>query len=181
VTINHGLDRFVNRHVCLNVFCAGLPDFTWHNLPKRENYPTTIKQTKWQQNILNSNKICQMATKYIKWQQNVPNGQHLPFQDPPKFTQIWIFGLKIYCLATLLHSSLRLELLKLFTFSFAGIFAANNKSTKMSTIGFIPRATGWVSNIEILLYIEEACLKKGFFLLICTLFGKVKSGEKLFL
>jgi hypothetical protein len=30
-----------------------------------------------------------MATKYTKW----PNiDQHLPFQDPPKFTQIGIFG-----------------------------------------------------------------------------------------
>jgi hypothetical protein len=30
---------------------------------------------------------------------------NLPSQDPPKFTQIWIFGLKIYHLATLLGSS----------------------------------------------------------------------------
>jgi hypothetical protein len=28
--------------------------------------------------------------------------QHLPLQDPPKFTQIWIFGLKTNHLATLL-------------------------------------------------------------------------------
>jgi hypothetical protein len=28
--------------------------------------------------------------------------QHLPLQDPPKFTQNGIFGLKIYHLATLL-------------------------------------------------------------------------------
>jgi hypothetical protein len=27
--------------------------------------------------------------------------QHFPFQGPPKFTQIWIFGLKINHLATL--------------------------------------------------------------------------------
>jgi hypothetical protein len=27
--------------------------------------------------------------------------QHLPLQDPPKFTQIWIFGLKANHLATL--------------------------------------------------------------------------------
>jgi hypothetical protein len=32
------------------------------------------KYTKWQQNILNGNKIYQMATKYTKWQQNIPNG-----------------------------------------------------------------------------------------------------------
>jgi hypothetical protein len=34
--------------------------------------------------------------KYTKLPQNIPNGrkidQHLPFQDPPKFAQIWIFG-----------------------------------------------------------------------------------------
>jgi hypothetical protein len=30
--------------------------------------------------------------------------QHLPLQDPTKFTQIWIFGLKIYHLATLPES-----------------------------------------------------------------------------
>jgi hypothetical protein len=59
-----------------------------------------------------------MATKYTKWSQNMPNGrkidhivknipnsrkisQHLPFQDPPKLTQIGIFGLKIHHLATL--------------------------------------------------------------------------------
>jgi hypothetical protein len=44
-----------------------------------------------------------MATKYTKWPQNIPNGlkiyQHLPMQDPPKFTEIEIFGLKIYHLA----------------------------------------------------------------------------------
>jgi hypothetical protein len=27
---------------------------------------------------------------------------HLPLQDPPKITQIWTFGLKIYHLATLI-------------------------------------------------------------------------------
>jgi hypothetical protein len=33
--------------------------------------------------------------------------QHHPLQDPPKFTQIGIFGLKIYHLATL-HGSWRM-------------------------------------------------------------------------
>jgi hypothetical protein len=45
-----------------------------------------------------------MAIKYTYWQCNLPNGniiyQHLPLQDPRKFTKIWIFGLKIYHLAT---------------------------------------------------------------------------------
>jgi DNA modification methylase len=47
-----------------------------------------------------------MAAKYAKWPQNRPSGrkvyQLLPWQVPPKFTQIWIFGLKICHLATLL-------------------------------------------------------------------------------
>jgi hypothetical protein len=58
-------------------------------------------------------KIYQITAKYNKWPQNMPNGrkieknghkiyQHLPLQDPPKFTQIGIFGLKICHLATLM-------------------------------------------------------------------------------
>jgi hypothetical protein len=54
-----------------------------------------------------------MATAYIKRPLHIPNGhyiyvpnghkeyRHLPLQDPPKFIQIWIFGLKICHLATL--------------------------------------------------------------------------------
>jgi hypothetical protein len=61
-----------------------LPDFSCYNIPKQE-------------------KIYQMAIKYTNW----PGMEieyvypHLPLQDPPKFTQIWIFGLKVYHLATL--------------------------------------------------------------------------------
>jgi hypothetical protein len=48
-----------------------------------------------------------MAGKYTKWPENIPNGhkisQHFPLQDPPKFTQIGIFGLKIKHLATLVE------------------------------------------------------------------------------
>jgi hypothetical protein len=40
-----------------------------------------------------------MPTKYTKWSQHIPNGrkidQHLPLQDPPKFTHIGVFGFKI--------------------------------------------------------------------------------------
>jgi hypothetical protein len=46
-----------------------------------------------------------MAIKYFQWQLNRPNGhkiyQDFPLQDPPKFTQIGIFGLKTNHLATL--------------------------------------------------------------------------------
>jgi hypothetical protein len=38
--------------------------------------------------------------KYTNWSKSRPNGhkvyQHHPLQDPPKFTQIGIFGLKMY-------------------------------------------------------------------------------------
>jgi hypothetical protein len=43
--------------------------------------------------------------KITQWSQNGPNGNKMhqlrPLQGPPKFTQIDIFGLKIYHLATL--------------------------------------------------------------------------------
>jgi hypothetical protein len=56
-------------------------------------------------NVPNNYKMYQIAIKYTKWLQNLPNGrkiyQNHPSQDPPKFTQIWIFGLKICHLATL--------------------------------------------------------------------------------
>jgi hypothetical protein len=41
--------------------------------------------------------------QHTKTGENTPNGhKNIPLQDPPKFTQIRIFGLKIYHLATLL-------------------------------------------------------------------------------
>jgi hypothetical protein len=61
---------------------AGLPDFSWYNVPKRgKDIPNSLKFNKWPQNIPNSHKIAQID-------------QHLPLRDPPKFTQIGIFGLK---------------------------------------------------------------------------------------
>jgi hypothetical protein len=57
------------------------------------------------ENIPNNHKIYQSALKYTKWPENGSNGhktyQHHPLLGPPKFTQIRIFGLKIYHLATL--------------------------------------------------------------------------------
>jgi hypothetical protein len=51
-------------------------------------------------------KMYQISTKYTEWLSNRPSVrkiyQHLPLQDPPKITQIWVFGMKIYHLATLL-------------------------------------------------------------------------------
>jgi hypothetical protein len=46
-----------------------------------------------------------MSITYNKRPQSGPSVhkifRHLPLQDPPKFTQIWIFGLKTNHLATL--------------------------------------------------------------------------------
>jgi hypothetical protein len=56
------------------------------------------KHTKGPCNIPNDRKIYQMAV-------NIPNShkiyQYVPCRGPPKFTQIGIFGMKIYHLATL--------------------------------------------------------------------------------
>jgi hypothetical protein len=61
------------------------------------------------ENIPNDHKIYQSATKYVCIQSGLKMDQmaickiyqHLPLQYPRKFTQIGIFGLKIYHLATL--------------------------------------------------------------------------------
>jgi hypothetical protein len=53
-------------------------------------------------------KIYQISTNYTKCTWNITKDrrsvhkicQHLPLQDPPKFTQSWIFGLKTNHLAT---------------------------------------------------------------------------------
>jgi hypothetical protein len=56
------------------------------------NYQMTIKYTKWPLYIANSHKIY----------------QPFPFQGPPKWTQIGIFGLKKYHLATLNRTQMAL-------------------------------------------------------------------------
>jgi hypothetical protein len=64
--------------------------------------------TKYQngKNITNCHELHQMSIKYNKRPQNGPSVHKiyhpLPLQDPPKFTQIWIFGLKANHLATLI-------------------------------------------------------------------------------
>jgi hypothetical protein len=64
-----------------------------------------VKDTKTGRNIPNDHKMYQIAIQYNKWLQYIPNFrkifQHFPFQGPPKHTQIGIFGLKMYTLATL--------------------------------------------------------------------------------
>jgi hypothetical protein len=64
-----------------------------------------VQDTKMGKNIPNHQKVFQMTLKYTQWQQNITNRhkihQHPSLQDLPKFTQITIFGLKIYNLATL--------------------------------------------------------------------------------
>jgi hypothetical protein len=70
-------------------FCVppSLPDLSWHNVPKREKY------TKWPQNLPIGRKIVPMVIKHT-------NNTDI-LQDRQKFIQYWIFGLKIYNLATL--------------------------------------------------------------------------------
>jgi hypothetical protein len=79
---------------------AGLPDFSWYNIPKRgkikwpQNIPNGQKYTKWLQNKPNCHKIYQIATKYTTRTQNIPNGRKIDqvnikftSQVPPNFSQ----------------------------------------------------------------------------------------------
>jgi hypothetical protein len=58
-----------------------------------------VQHAKTGKNIPNKYKIDQIDKTCIKWPQNIPNGRkidhHRPLQDPLKFTQVGIFGLKI--------------------------------------------------------------------------------------
>jgi hypothetical protein len=60
------------------------------------------------ENIPNEHKIYQMSTRCAKWPLHRLNDhkldKYLPLQDPPKFTQIVIFGLKTNHLATRLST-----------------------------------------------------------------------------
>jgi hypothetical protein len=72
---------------------TGLPDFSWYKIPKREKiWQIATNYTKCPLNITKDRKIGPSVHKIY---------QHLPLQDPPKFTQIWIFGLKTNHLTTL--------------------------------------------------------------------------------
>jgi hypothetical protein len=57
------------------------------------------------ENIPNDHKVHQSSINCTKWPENLPNDnkiyQTLPWQEPPKFAKIGIFGLKINHLATL--------------------------------------------------------------------------------
>jgi hypothetical protein len=57
---------------CVELSGPGLPDLSWHNIPKRENIP-------------NGHKMYQMATNCTKWPQIVPNG-HKIYQLSLKYT-----------------------------------------------------------------------------------------------
>jgi hypothetical protein len=70
-----------------------------------------VQHTKMGKIYQNVHKIYQMDAKYTKWPHNIPNGheldQHSPLQDPRISTQIGIFGLNIYHLATLPQSTVK--------------------------------------------------------------------------
>jgi hypothetical protein len=59
-------------------------------------------------------------------------GQYRRLQDPPKFTQIGIFGLKIYHLATLLRSQFRGTTVGLASFSKKKIYQFLKKCFRLS-------------------------------------------------
>jgi hypothetical protein len=69
--------------LCLFKFSSGLPDFSF------------FQKTKTGKNIPNFHELYQMSIEYNNRQNNGPSVnkfcQHLPLQDPPKCTQIWIF------------------------------------------------------------------------------------------
>jgi hypothetical protein len=84
----------LQRYVCS--YLPDLPDFSLHNIPKWGKIyqiATTLP---------NGHKIYQMAVVYSKWPQKY---QPFPFQGLPMFTQIGIFGLKTFHLATLLGTT----------------------------------------------------------------------------
>jgi hypothetical protein len=65
---------------------TGLPDFSWYKIPKRKIiYQITTNYTKCPYNITKDRKIDLCVHRIY---------QHLPLQDPPNFTQSWVFGLK---------------------------------------------------------------------------------------
>jgi hypothetical protein len=72
-----------------------------------------VQHTKNGKYIPNDHRIERMASKYTEWPQNIPNGhkmyQHFPLQDPPKYTKIGIFGLKIYYLANLVQINVQIS------------------------------------------------------------------------
>jgi hypothetical protein len=90
---------------------AGLPDFSRQNIPKRG------------ENVPNDHKMYQEALKFILLPQSKQIAhkkyRHLPLQDLLKFTQIGIFGFKIWqhwsCAAEA-FSLTRLRLLKILFF-----------------------------------------------------------------
>jgi hypothetical protein len=69
-------------------------DLAWYKIPKRGD----IYHNDYN-NIPNGHKIYEMAVKSIRYDHKIY--QHLSLQDTQKVTQIGIFGLKIYHLATL--------------------------------------------------------------------------------
>jgi hypothetical protein len=85
------LDRFLSFFSSKKL--PGLPDFN------------CVQHTKTGKKKQNDLKKYQMAIKYFQRPYNRPKGhktyQHFPLQDPPKFTQIGIFGSKTNHLASL--------------------------------------------------------------------------------
>jgi hypothetical protein len=101
------LRQFVGPPNCL----ANTPRFKVNTCVLRSTLATRVarfflvQNTKTGKNIPNYRELYQMSIEYNKRPHNGPSVhkiyQHLPLQDPPKFSQIWIFGSKTNHLATL--------------------------------------------------------------------------------
>jgi hypothetical protein len=65
-------------------------------------YTKTGKIYQLNTNYSNGHKIYHMAVKYSKWSSNTYTYLRFPFQGPPKYIQIGIFGRKLNHLATLI-------------------------------------------------------------------------------
>jgi hypothetical protein len=85
--------------------------------------------------------VYQMAINYIKCPENLPNShkiyQHCSLQDPPKFTQIGIFGLRIYHLATPYSVGALLGKCKSMLLFQKNFFSAKESAKRLTIIIFI--------------------------------------------
>jgi hypothetical protein len=116
-----------------------MPDFSWYFIPNRRK----------------------IITKYTKSPENRPNVytmyNNLPLQDPPKRTQIGIFGLKIYHLATLILNTHQ-----------AKLYSEHGSSSSYET----PKVAHWNCTFKYTLYYFSLCVNKIFnpfirFFLMC--------------
>jgi hypothetical protein len=85
---------------------------------------------KKEKNVQNEHKKHPMVIKYPKCPQNIPIGhkiyQYFQLKGPPKYTQMWIFGMKIKYQATLMKRFIRA-----LCFAVGWAFNCTNKSVNI--------------------------------------------------